>query len=198
MKNISTFLSVLSLVLIAVLFYLHFNHGDSARPGKVVNKSAEGSSKGVTIAYFEMDSVENNLEYVKDAMEKFKTKEQQMNTQLNSLKNSYQKRISEWNQKGANMSQAESENVQREYNQMNENYNAQKQKLEMELQDLQFKMAQEMNKTIEDYLKQYNKDRGYSYIMTSQPGLIYYKDTAHNITNDLIAGLNQEYKSKKK
>ena len=80
MKNISTFLSVLALVLIGVLFYLHFNHGDSARPGKVVSQSPEGG-KGVTIAYFEMDSVENNLEYVKDAMEKFKTKEQQMNTQ---------------------------------------------------------------------------------------------------------------------
>ncbi len=198
MKHISTFLGVLSLVLIAVLFYLHFNQGERARPGKVVSQSGESQAKGVTIAYFEMDSVENNLEYVKDAMEKFKAKEQQMNTQLNSMKNSYQKRISEWNQKGANMSQAESENVQREYNQMNENYNAQKQKLEMELQDLQFKMAQEMNKTIEDFLREYNKDKGYSYIMTSQPGLIYYKDTANNITNDLIAGLNQEYKSKKK
>jgi outer membrane protein len=68
----------------------------------------------------------------------------------------------------------------------------------MELQDLQFKMAQEMNKTIEDYLKKFNKDKGYTYILTSQPGLIYYKDTAHNITRELISGLNLEYKSKKK
>ena len=152
----------------------------------------------MTIAYFEMDSVENSLDYVKDAMEKFKVKEQQMNIQLNGLKNNYQRRIEEWNRKGQTMTQSESEAAQREYNQMNENYQAQKQKLEMELQDLQFKMAQEMNKTIEDYLKKYNKDKGYSYIMTSQPGLIYYKDTAHNITRDLISGLNLEYKSKKK
>lgn len=198
MKNISTLLGILSLVLIGVLFYLHFNHGDAAKPGKLVGSPSEKTERSISIAYFEMDSVENNLEYVKDAMEKFKAKEQQMNTQLNTMKNSYQKRISEWNQKGANMSQAESENAQKEYNQMNENYLSQKQKLEMELQDLQFKMAQEMNKTIEDFLKQYNKDKGYSYIMTSQPGLIYYKDTVYNITNDLIAGLNQEYKSKKK
>jgi outer membrane protein len=198
MKNISTLLSVLSLVLIGVLFYLHFNHQEDVKKRRAANDALRKAENGVTIAYFEMDSVENNLDYVKDAMEKFKTKEQQMNTQLNGLKNNYQKRIEEWNRKGQTMTQTESEAAQREYNQMNENYNSQKQRLEMELQDLQFKMAQEMNKTIEDYLRKFNKDKGYTYIMTSQPGLIYYKDTAHNITRELISGLNLEYKSKKK
>jgi outer membrane protein len=198
MKNISTLLSALALILVAVLFYLHFNHQEEVKKIRAENNAQKKANTGVTIAYFEMDSVENSLDYVKDAMEKFKLKEQQMNTQLNGLKNNYQRRIEEWNKKGQTMSQTESEAAQREYNQMNENYQTQKQKLEMELQDLQFKMAQEMNKTIEDYLKKFNKDKGYSYIMTSQPGLIYYKDTAHNITRDLIAGLNLEYKSKKK
>jgi outer membrane protein len=198
MKNISTLLSALALILVAVLFYLHFNHQEDVKKIRAENDKQKRSNTGVTIAYFEMDSIENSLDYVKDAMEKFKLKEQQMNTQLNGLKNNYQRRIEEWNKKGQTMTQTESEAAQREYNQMNENYQAQKQKLEMELQDLQFKMAQEMNKTIEDYLKKYNKDKGYSYIMTSQPGLIYYKDTAHNITRDLISGLNLEYNSKKK
>ncbi|MHA4843554.1 OmpH/Skp family outer membrane protein [Flavitalea antarctica] len=198
MKNISTLLSALALILVAVLFYLHFNHQEEVKKIRAENTAQKKANTGVTIAYFEMDSVENSLDYVKDAMEKFKLKEQQMNTQLNGLKNNYQRRIEEWNKKGQTMTQTESEAAQREYNQMNENYQTQKQKLEMELQDLQFKMAQEMNKTIEDFLKKFNKDKGYSYIMTSQPGLIYYKDTAHNITRDLIAGLNLEYKSKKK
>lgn len=198
MKNISTLLSAIALILVAVLFYLHFNHQEEVKKIRAENDKQKRANAGVTIAYFEMDSVENSLDYVKDAMEKFKVKEQQMNTQLNGLKNNYQRRIEEWNRKGQTMTQTESEAAQREYNQMNENYQTQKQKLEMELQDLQFKMAQEMNKTIEDYLKKYNKDKGYSYIMTSQPGLIYYKDTAHNITRDLISGLNLEYKSKKK
>jgi outer membrane protein len=198
MKNISTLLSVLSLVLIGVLFFLFFNHQEEVKKRRAETDALRKSASGVTIAYFEMDSVENNLNFVKDAMETFKAKEADMNTKLNSMKASYQKKIAEWNQKGANMSQAEGENAQREYNQMNESYATQKQKLEMELQDLQFKMAQEMNKTIEDFLKKYNKGKDYSYIMTSQPGLIYYKDTVHNITRDLISGLNAEYQSKKK
>ena len=198
MKNISTLLSIVSLALIGVLFYLHFNGKGEGKKLKQESSSVNKGNNGVTIAYFEMDSVENNLEYVKDAMEKFKVKEQQMHTQLNSLKNSYQKRISEWNQKGANMSQSEGEMVQREYQQMNEKFQTEKQRLEMELQDIQFKMAQEVNKKIEDYLKEYNKDKGFSYIMTSQPGFIYFKDTVYNITHDVISGLNSEYKETKK
>ncbi|MET0299274.1 MAG: OmpH family outer membrane protein, partial [Flavitalea sp.] len=162
------------------------------------NDALRKANAGVTIAYFEMDSLENNLSFVKDAMEKFKTKESQMNTQLNGMKSNFQKKIAEWNQRGQSMSQAENENAQREYAQMNEKFAGEKQKLEMELQDMQFKMAQEMNKKIEDYLKSYNKDKDYSYIMTSQPGLIYYKDTVHNITRDLISGLNAEYQASQK
>jgi outer membrane protein len=198
MKNISTLLNILALALIAVLFYLHFSSRNE--PKKLSNESrpVQKPAGGVTIAYFDMDSVENNLEYVKDAMEKFKAKEQQMHTQLNSLRNSYQKRIAEWQQKGANMSQSENEMAQREYQQMNEKFQTKQKELEMELQDLQMKSAQEVNKKIEDYLKVYNRDKGFSYIMTSQPGFIYYKDSVYNITSDVIAGLNADYKANKK
>ncbi|RYG03311.1 MAG: OmpH family outer membrane protein [Chitinophagaceae bacterium] len=198
MKNISTILSVLSLVLVGVLFFLFFNHQEDVKKRRAENEALRKASAGVTIAYFEMDSLENNLNFVKDAMEKFKTKESQMNTQLNGMKGNFQKKIAEWNQRGQSMSQAENENAQREYAQMNEKFAGEKQKLEMELQDMQFKMAQEMNKKIEDYLKTYNKQKDYSYIMTSQPGLIYYKDTVHNITRDLISGLNAEYQAGQK
>ncbi|MET0243023.1 MAG: OmpH family outer membrane protein [Flavitalea sp.] len=198
MKNISTILSVLSLVLVGVLFFLFFNHQEDVKKRRAENDALRKANAGVTIAYFEMDSLENNLSFVKDAMEKFKTKESQMNTQLNGMKSNFQKKIAEWNQRGQSMSQAENENAQREYAQMNEKFAGEKQKLEMELQDMQFKMAQEMNKKIEDYLKSYNKDKDYSYIMTSQPGLIYYKDTVHNITRDLISGLNAEYQASQK
>jgi outer membrane protein len=50
---------------------------------------------------------------------------------------------------------------------------------------------------IEDYLKEYNAQKGYSYIVAYEPGLFYYKDTAYNITPDIIKGLNQRYIKKK-
>ncbi|MEI9908824.1 MAG: OmpH family outer membrane protein [Bacteroidota bacterium] len=50
---------------------------------------------------------------------------------------------------------------------------------------------------IEEFLKEYNKTKNYSYIIVYEQGLFYYKDTAYNITADVIKGLNEMYKSKK-
>ncbi len=50
---------------------------------------------------------------------------------------------------------------------------------------------------IEDFLKEFNSRKGYSFILASDPGLFYYRDTAYNITRELITGLNQQYSKKK-
>ena len=68
--------------------------------------------------------------------------------------------------------------------------------MNQELQNESFKRLQEVKKKIEDFLKDYNKDKGFSYIMTNSPDLIYLKDTVYNITGDLIIGLNSQYKKK--
>ncbi|HEX3025194.1 MAG TPA: OmpH family outer membrane protein, partial [Chitinophagaceae bacterium] len=69
--------------------------------------------------------------------------------------------------------------------------------MDQEMQDETVKKLQDVKKKIEDYLKEYNKGKGYSYIFASSPDLIYYKDTVYNITNDLLKGLNEMYKKKK-
>ena len=52
-------------------------------------------------------------------------------------------------------------------------------------------------KRIETFLKEYNKEKVYSFIFEYEPNsLIYYKDTTYNITIDVIAGLNAAYKKK--
>jgi len=66
-----------------------------------------------------------------------------------------------------------------------------------EFQDEQFKKLQDVKKKIEDYLKEYNKDKGYAFIFSSSPDLMYYKDSAYDITPDVIKGLNILYKKKK-
>jgi outer membrane protein len=67
------------------------------------------------------------------------------------------------------------------------------------MQKLQVEHMTELRKQVEEYLKDYNKSKKYAYILSYEPGfIIYYKDSAYNITGDLITGLNEQYKSKKK
>ena len=56
---------------------------------------------------------------------------------------------------------------------------------------------QEVRTKIENYLKEYNKAKGYSFIISYEPGLVYYKDSIYNITGDVVKGLNEMYKKKK-
>ena len=65
-----------------------------------------------------------------------------------------------------------------------------------DLQDESFKKMQVVNKKIEDFLKDFNKDKGYSYILAHQPGTIYYKDSRYDITTEMLKGLNAGYKKK--
>lgn len=197
MKNISTLLSILALVLIAVLFYLQFS-----RPAPVKTASAP-ASKGQTtdfrIAYFDIDSLQTHFEYFKKVSGEMKARENAMTVELRTLENSYQKKIKEWQDRGANMTQAEGEAAQREYAQMQQRYQKRQMDLEQELQKQKVDLMTDLRKKVEDYLKEYNSQKGYAFILSYEPGfMLYYKDTLYDVTSDIVVGLNKKYKSKLK
>lgn len=200
MNKIALGLSVLSLALVGVLFYLHFSKPATTKAKSSVKEDArtEAPVDRFTMAYFEMDSVESNYEYVKEIRDILRKKEDQMNSRLNSMKNNFQKKIAGWQQKGPNISQAESEAMNREYQQMQMDYENEKQRLDENLKTDYQKMLMDVNKKISDYLKEYNKEKGYTYIITNEQSLIYYKDSVYNITKDVVEGLNASYKKKQK
>ena len=51
---------------------------------------------------------------------------------------------------------------------------------------------------MEDFLQEYNKDKGFAYIISYEPGIMHYKDSIYDITRDVLTGLNQKYKAKAK
>ena len=82
MKNISTILSVLALLGVATLFYLHFDNKDSGKLKKT--EPASASSNTFRIAYFDIDSLQTHFEKFKDAESMLKDKEAQKNAELNT------------------------------------------------------------------------------------------------------------------
>ncbi|MBL7734123.1 MAG: OmpH family outer membrane protein [Chitinophagaceae bacterium] len=196
MKNISTYLSLLSLALIGVLFYLHFNTTEKKSHEVVRGDQKENAS--FKIAYFDIDSLQAKYDYFKDVSDKVKSKESSMTSQLNSLQQKYQKRMKELQDKAPTMTQSEGEAAQREYVQMQQKYQENQMSLEQDLKKHQIDMMTDVRNKIEDYLKKYNKDKGYAFILSYEPGfMLYYRDSLYDITSDVINGLNAEYKAKK-
>lgn len=197
MKNISTILSILALVLIGCLFYLHFSRGE--KPNKTSVTTEKNPASNFAIAYFDIDSLQEHYDYFKDVSGDIKKKESSMNAELNDLTNKYQRTIRKWQEKGNNITQSEGEAAQREVGLLQQQYQQRKGELEQEMQKLQVDRMTELRKQVEEFLKDYNKSKKYSYILSYEPGfIIYYRDSAYNITHDLISGLNAQYKDKKK
>jgi outer membrane protein len=197
MKNIATILSAIALLLVAVLFFLFFNHTEQIR--KISEAAEKQSASHFRIAYFETDSLEANYYYFKDLLDQAREKENAMNSELSGMEKEYQRKISEWQKKGTSMSASESEKAQQEYAGMQQNYQSRKQTLSEQLYKYNEDLKSDIRKKIEEFLKDYNKQMNYSFIFAYEPSsFMYYKDTIYNITQDLVNGLNAGYKNKKK
>lgn len=195
MKHISTVLSVVALALIGVLFYLLFNHTEQLK--KISANEKKPLSRESRIAYFDMDTLEAHYNYFRDAMSQANAKQTAMNTELGGMEKSYQKKIQQWQQKGNTMTQAESQQAQQEYALMQQNFQSRKDALQQELYKNTEDLKTSIRKRIEEFLKEYNKQKNYSFIFAYDPSsFIYYRDTVYNITSDMLAGLNASYKKK--
>ncbi len=195
MKNALIALNVVLLIAVAVLFYLYFsNNKRTTTPGKVA--SAATGSQSCKIAYFEMDSVTNSFSMVKDVKDELAREEDQINKELSGLQKTYTDRLSHYQKQAQTMSQVESERANRDMLQLQERIRGKQQELDQRYQDLKMRKMQDIKSRIEDYLKEYNKTKGYSYILAYEPGMIFYRDTVYDITQDLLKGLNERYKKK--
>jgi outer membrane protein len=194
MKNFTIALNAVLLLAVGILYYLHF-----ASPKKVVYTESQSATQNAAfkIAYFEIDSVQNNYEYFKQVIKELNTLEQQKRSELAAKQNAMQSKYKSYQDKGNTMTQTEIAQAQAELQDMDKDLQAAQQQKGQELDNERFKKLQAIKKKIEDYLAEYNKNKGYAYIFASSPDLIYYKDSVYNITGDLVKGLNDLYKNKK-
>lgn len=197
MKNALLALNLVLLVAVGILFYLHFagKKGTEIRPASSnqKNTTAHGDCR---IAYFDMDSINNSFVLIKDVKAELSKEEEKINSTLTNLQKSYNDRITHYQGQSQSMSQVESEKANRDILQLQDRIRSTKQEMEQKYQDLYMRKMQDVKAKVEEYLKEYNKDKGYAYILAYEPGFIFYRDSALNITSDIITGLNEKYKKK--
>jgi outer membrane protein len=200
MKYISIILSIAALVLAGTIFFTQNREITQLKRQVDGAKLADGTGKGSNfkIAYFDLDTLQARYDYMKDVKNQAADRDNRITQELTGLDRKNQQQIDEWRQKGSTMTPAEGEEAQRKYQEMQQEFAARKQELEQGLYKFEEEERNKIRKRIEDFVKEYNKDRNYSYIIAyDASSFIYNKDTLYNITNDLIEGLNAEYKKTK-
>ncbi|MCB9033899.1 MAG: OmpH family outer membrane protein [Chitinophagales bacterium] len=202
MKNLSLILNAILFLLVGVLFFLHFkgNNASTTKSTTVKTVKSDNNQTGQIIAYFDIDSFQENYTYYQVKKKEIEKEQDAINytiekeqKSLESLANSYQQKLNTM--------------TEEDYYKAQETMMKKQQALEQKAQNLTEKLVKktdafnkELMQSIIDYLKEYNADNKYAYILpfTKESPNLLYTDTNYDITEDIINGMNEQYEKKKK
>lgn len=198
MKNLSTLLFVLLFALVGVLFYFQVT---SKKAGEHMSAKLDAQAHKINVAYVDIDSLENNYEYFKILQKKYEAKRDSIDKALNSDFNVIENERLRFVQKGNAITEVEAQNFENAYKLKMQTLENKKLQLSKELNDEQAKGMDDVLNKIEAYMNEYNRNSHYSFVFGVAKGnmMFLHKDTACNITNEVLKGLNADYlKSAKK
>ena len=149
------------------------------------------------IAFVEVDSIMTQYKFCKEYSLILQKKGQniqntlaQKQQQLEAAAANFQQKI----QQNA-YTREQAQGIQAQLQRQNADLQALNQRLSGEFQNETEKYNNALRDSIKHFLASYNKDKKYSLILSKAGDNILYADKAHDITNDVIAGLNKAYKS---
>ena len=205
MKQVYPVLQWILLAGVVGLYILHFT-GKNQKVGPKTPSAAAASAQtahgqnGVTIAYFDMDSLNEQIPYVRDQR---KLLESEQTAIANEYENAYRSMENEKNnflKKGESITQQEAEAFQEKLMRRQQEVENIKQSRAQQLARKGSEVMEKMQKELKDFLVEYNKEHRFSYILASSSSMemFLYKDSALDITPAVVAGMIERLGSNKK
>lgn len=195
MKGTSLIVSVVLFVAIAVLYVLHFT-GGNAKGNSSEIKPATSSADGLKIAYIKADSVILNYTLSQDLHDDFTKKQEAYTTEYAGKRQTFEKEAAAFQEKvqrGGFLTEQRA--VQERDRLMGKEQEIMKldQELSAKLQGIQQENNQKILDNLMEYLKEYNAEAGYDYVLNGSNILI--GDEANNITAKVLEELNARYEA---
>jgi len=199
MKNGILIWNVVLTLVAGYLLYSHFGSKKANSSYTVAGSNKSGNTE-FKMAYFEMDSVATNFELVKEVKNELNKKEDEIATEMDRLARKIQDKYAYYQNlaQSGNLSETQSEAASLEIKKMDDEMKARKQQLDQDYFDLKTRRETDIKTKIEGFCQEYNSKHNYTYIISYEQGLFFYRDTAYNITAELVKGLNEKYKPEKK
>jgi len=178
---------------IVVLLVLNFSKKGSST---AVSNGKTDSAQVLKFAYVDLDSLQEKYVYYQEKTKEFNSKKEAADRDLNAAFQKIDNERVAFIQKGQSVTQAEAENFQRVYQGKMQNLEEQKKQLENNIATEGMKTMEELKKTMNTFLEEYNKDKKYTFIFSFSTAMdvLFYKDKSFDITNDVVDGLNKAYK----
>ena len=196
MKNTSLILSIVSLVAVVVFgILLLTKDGSSKAETSVEGESTEVAAKG-DIVYIDLDRILMEYDMANDLRSVVETKVQNIQAEVTRRGKKLENDVIEFQNKidkgllTRTNAEIQSQKLSQQELEFN-NYAAQKQQ---EVEEEQIVMMNQLGDAIQTFLTKYNEEKQYAMIITNQGGTpVITADQGLNITDDVLAGLNEEY-----
>lgn len=196
MKNTSLILSIISLIAVVVFGILSLTKGNSEAAVAAEGEAAtEAACKGA-IVYVDLDRILTEYDMANDLRSVVETKVQNIQAEVNRRGQKLEKEVAAFQEKiekgllTRSVAEAQNQKLQQQDLEF-QNYAAQKQQ---EIQEEQIVMMNQLGDAIKTFIDKYNEEKQYAMIITNSNGApVITADAALDITEAVLAGLNEEY-----
>ncbi len=197
MKRVNLIINIVLVIAVGVLFVLHFTGNEKSSPAQTEEKLVDNNSTGKgEMAYINIDTLMNNMDMFFDVRNKLVDKQKSSEAELNSRSKDFEKEAIDFQEKVRKglITRSRAQEIEQELYLEQQNLISLKDKLSMELAEEEQVMNRQLIYYITDYLKEYNKEKNYQFIISnSLGGPLLYASDKQNITNDVVEGINAKY-----
>lgn len=151
------------------------------------------------IAYVEYDSLLNQYQFCKDYNEVMAQEYENAQRMLASKQNDLQQHMASVQRKyetNGYTTRDEVERAQASIQREQQELAELDARLSNQFAENQATLAQEINDSLQAFIKDYNKNGQFAYILSKSGNNILFADTAYDVTADIVKGLNARYKAK--
>ena len=197
MKKIN-FISLLSAVAIAALSLASCNNASPKMDDQPASSAAGTAASGMKIAYVEVDSIMTQYSFCKEYSLILQKKSNNARNTLNQKGQQLQTAAANFERKLQNngfTSREEAARVQAAIQRQQQDLQELQNRLGSELDAETAKFNAALRDSLQNFLKVYNKDKKFDLILSKAGDNILYAEKRHDITQDVINGLNKRYKS---
>jgi len=195
-KSTHIILYVVLFTSVIALYFLQFKTAENNSPkSKDSDSNPTIDSNNIRIGYVNSEDLFKNYEYAKELNTLLEKKSISAKSEIQGKYNAYQRMVQDYQKAEAIMGDREKmEKVQRIQLLEQEIYKVQQQLDSQFIEDNKKLQLQLTNKTNE-YMQEIGNRLGYDYILMKD--LMFYSDSTHDITSQIIDSLNKRYQTGK-
>jgi outer membrane protein len=200
MKNTSLIINVILAVAVIALFVIVLSDRNGSQQGSDnVNGSAAAE---MGIVFVNTDSLIIKYDLARELSEELIRKEESSRTDFNESVRVFEQDMMEFQRKLQNngfLSLDRAQSEERRLRQKEQELQALNTRLTNDLMEAQNTMNQQLRDTITNFLKDYCKEKSYSMVLSNTMGdNLLYADSVFDVTDDVVAKLNERYAAAKK